>query len=154
MNGWRNDAAYRLPAADARGPGEAAHQGYEENFVRFRGRWIGKGLAFLVVVCAVVAGLSYVVMSLWNALIPQLFHGPMVTFWQAAGLLVLSKILFGGLRGRHGGWRGHRWRREMWRRKWESMTPEERERLRSRFQHRCGGWGRSAEPSAGEQTKP
>jgi hypothetical protein len=123
--------------------------------VRFRGRWIGKGLAFLIMVCAVIAGLSYVVMSLWNALIPQLFHGPMVTFWQAAGLLVLSKILFGGLRGRHGGWHGSRWRREMWRQKWESMTPEERERMRSRFGNRCGGWGsRSVEPPSSEQPNP
>jgi hypothetical protein len=93
-------------------------------------------------------------MSLWNALIPTLFHGPLVTFWQAAGLLVLSKILFGGFRGRHGhGWHGRhgRWRGEMWRRKWESMTPEERERLRAKFKHRCG-WG-SEEPP-GEQAKP
>jgi hypothetical protein len=116
--------------------------------VRFRGRWIGKGVAILVMICAVIAVLSWVVMSLWNALIPQLFHGPLVTFWQAVGLLVLSKILFGGLRGRHGGWHGHHWRREMWRKKWESMTPEERERMRSRFRHRCGGWGGPEEPQS------
>ena len=123
--------------------------------MRFRGRWVGKGLAFLVLVCALIAVLSWVVMSLWNALIPDLFHGPMVTFWQAAGLLVLSKILFGGLRGRHGGWHRHYgWRREMWRQKWESMTPEERERLRARFRHRCGGWSGPEEPQSSEQPKP
>lgn len=122
--------------------------------MRFRGRWVAKGAAFLVVVLAVIAVLSWVVMSLWNALIPDLFHGPMVTFWQAAGLLVLSKILFGGLRGRHGGWHGQRWRREAWRRKWESMTPEERERLRARFRHPCGGWsGGPEEPRSSEQPK-
>ena len=122
--------------------------------VRFRGRWVAKGAAFLVLICAVLAVLSFVVMSLWNALIPELFHGPLLTFWQAAGLLVLSKILFGGLRRGHG-WHGHRWRREMWRRKWESITPEERERLRSRFRYRCGGWSgpEEAQPP-GEQTKP
>ena len=123
--------------------------------MRFRGRWVGKGLAVLVLVCALIAVLSFVVMSLWNALIPDLFHGPMVTFWQAVGLLVLSKILFGGLRGRHGGgWHGHGWRREMWRKKWESMTPEERDRMRARFRHRCGGWSGPEEPSPGEQTQP
>jgi hypothetical protein len=122
--------------------------------VRFRGRWVAKGAAFLVLVPALIAVLSWVVMSLWNALIPALFHGPLVTFWQAVGLLVLSKILFGGFRGRggHHGWHGHgRWRRQMWREKWESMTPEERDRLRAKFRGRCG-WG-SAEPPA-EQTKP
>ena len=123
--------------------------------MRFRGRWwVAKGAAFLVLVPALIAVLSWVVMSLWNALIPALFHGPLVTFWQAAGLLVLSKILFGGFRGRggHHGWHGRgRWRGQMWREKWESMTPEERDRLRAKFRGR-GCWG-SAEPPA-EQTKP
>ena len=122
--------------------------------MRFRGRWVARGAAFLVLVPALIAVLSWVVMSLWNALIPALFHGPLVTFWQAAGLLVLSKILFGGFRGRggHHGWHGRgRWRGQMWREKWESMTPEERDRLRAKFRGRCG-WG-SAEPPA-EQTKP
>ena len=121
--------------------------------MRFRGRWGAKGAAFLVLVLAVITALSFVVMSLWNALIPALFHGPIVTFWQAVGLLVLSKILFGGFRGRGGhGWHGRRWRGEMWRQKWESMTPEERDRLRARFKHRCGGWSPEDPPS--EQTKP
>ena len=112
--------------------------------MRFRGRWVAKGVAVLVAVLALVALLSYVVMRLWNALIPDLFHGPLLGFWQAAGLLVLCKILFGGLRGRHGHghWREHRsWRREMWREKWGRMTPEERERLRGKFRHRWCGWG-------------
>jgi len=127
--------------------------------VRFRGRWVGKCAMFLVAVLALVAALGYVVMRLWNALIPDLFHGPVVGFWQAAGLLVLCKILFGGLRGRHGHghWREHRWKREMWREKWRekwaSLSPEEREKLRGRFRHGwCGGgWetedGRGKDPS-------
>ena len=39
----------------------------------------------------------FVTMSLWNWLIPQLFHGPVLTFWQAAGLFLLSKILLTGI---------------------------------------------------------
>jgi hypothetical protein len=118
--------------------------------VRGRGRWVARGAAFVVFLLAFVAVLSLVVMSLWNALIPSLFHGPTLQYWQAVGLLVLSRILFGGFKGRHG-WHGHgRWRGEMWRRHWESMTPEERERLRERFKHRCG-WA-PREPSE-EQAK-
>jgi hypothetical protein len=114
---------------------------------------VAKGAAFLVLVLAVIAVLSFVVMSLWNALMPALFHGPILTFWQAAGLLVLSKILFGGFRGRGGhGWQGRRWRGEMWRQKWETLTPEEREQLRSKFRRRCG-WG-ADEPPPSEPTKP
>lgn len=47
-------------------------------------------------------------MYLWNGLIPELFNGPVLNFWQTAGLLVLSKIFFSGFScgGRHG--RQHR----------------------------------------------
>jgi hypothetical protein len=122
--------------------------------VRVRGRWAAKCAAFLVLVPALIAVLSWVVMSLWNALIPALFHGPVVSFWQAVGLLVLSKILFGGFRGRggHHGWHRGRWGREMMRQKWETLTPEERDRLRARFKGR-GCWG-SYEPPANEPPAP
>jgi hypothetical protein len=117
--------------------------------MRFRGRWVAKGAAFVVFALALLAVLSFGVMSLWNAIIPHLFSVPTLDFWQAAGLLILCRILFGGWR--RGGWHSHGgWRARMWRQHWESMTPEERERLRARFKHRCG-WA-SAEPPAPEQT--
>jgi hypothetical protein len=89
-----------------------------------------KGLAFLVLAPAFVAALSFVVMLLWNALVPGLFSGPVIGFWQAAGLLVLSRILFGGFRGRGGpgGWRQHWAQHE----RWSRMSPEERERFREK----------------------
>ena len=98
-------------------------------------RWSVKGIAVLAAVIAVLGLLSLAVMLLWNSLVPELFHGPPLQYWQALGLLLLSRILFGGLRGR--GWHGH-WRQRMWRERWENMTPEERERLREHFQRRCG----------------
>jgi hypothetical protein len=122
--------------------------------VRGRGRWVFKGAAFLGFALVAVALLSFVVMSLWNQLIPSLFSGPSVSFWQAAGLLVLTRILVGGFRG-HGGppWGGrHRhWRNHMSER-WESMTPEERERLREKFKHGGCGWDPPGE--AAESPKP
>ena len=87
------------------------------------------------VVIAVLAVLALAVMLLWNSLVPELFRGPPLQYWQALGLLLLSRILFGGLR--RGSWHGQ-WRQRMWRERWESMTPEERERLREHFQGRCG----------------
>ena len=61
---------------------------------------------------------------LWNWLLPPLFGLPIVTFWQALGLLVLCRILFGGF-GRHG---GRRWR----------VKDEDRELLRRRIRERWG----------------
>ena len=64
-----------------------------------KGRWIFK---IVVGGALIIAALTAVVMWLWNMLIPELFHGPMISFWQALGLLALSKILF---KSGHG-WRG------------------------------------------------
>jgi hypothetical protein len=78
---------------------------------------------------------SFLVMSLWNILMPGIFAVRAITFWQALGLLVLSKILFGGFRP-YGG--GPRWRRRMMER-WEQMTPEEREKFKQGMRRGCGG---------------
>lgn len=39
---------------------------------------------------------SGLVMLLWNLTMTSLFHLSAITVWQAAGILVLAKILFGG----------------------------------------------------------
>ena len=110
-------------------------------------RWVAKGAAIAVAVVAFIAVFSWLVMVLWNYLVPALFHGPAIGYWQAFALLVLARVLFGGIRARHG--HGH-WRRHLWRERWESLTPAERERLRQRFYQRCGhrsgGAGQNAEP--------
>jgi hypothetical protein len=78
---------------------------------------------------------SFVVMGLWNILMPGIFGVRAISFWQALGLLVLSKILFGGFRPYRGG--GPRWRRRLTER-WEQMTPEEREKFKQGIRHGCG----------------
>ena len=60
------------------------------------------GISFFVIFAIIAVGL--ITMQLWNWLIPTLFSGPVITYWQAIGLLVLSKILFSG---GHGGRRHH-----------------------------------------------
>ncbi len=49
---------------------------------------LGIGFVFLVI---------FGVMALWNWLIPSLFNGPVLTYWQTAGLFLLSKILLTGV---------------------------------------------------------
>jgi Ca2+/H+ antiporter, TMEM165/GDT1 family len=97
-------------------------------------------ILLLVLIAATVVG--FVVMSLWNTLMPQLFGLHAITFWQALGLLVLAKLLFGGFH-RHSG--GGRWRHRM-RERWEQMTPEERERFRQGMRCGRGPMGRAVEP--------
>lgn len=101
--------------------------------------WLARAIKCVVIVAAIIAALSWVVMHLWNGLLPGLFGWPSLSFVQALGLLVLSRILFGGLRGGGRG-PGMHWRRHM-RERWEQMTPEEREKLRAGLRGRCGPWG-------------
>ncbi len=96
-----------------------------------RWRWVAK---FLVIAAVLIAAISVVVMSLWNWLAPSLFGWPQISFIQAAGLLLLCRILFGSLRG---GYAGMHWRRRLAER-WEQMSPEERERFRAGMRGCCG----------------
>jgi hypothetical protein len=110
--------------------------------------------ALKIVSIAIVVGvaLGFIIMHLWNWLMPGIFGLPPVTFWQALGLFVLGKLLLGGFH-RHGGGRP-RWGRQM-RERWEQMTPEERERFRAgmRGRHFCRPMSSnepaSTEPAAG-----
>jgi hypothetical protein len=92
-------------------------------------------LAILGVILFVFLG-GKIVQLLWNWLAPALFGWQLITFWQALGLLVLCRILFGGFGMRGGGPRS-RFRHRM-RERWEHMSPEERERLRQRMRDRFG----------------
>lgn len=104
-------------------------------------KWIVRGVKIVLFVTLACAVFGYVVMSLWNWLMPALFGWRLISFWQALGLLVLSKILFGGLLGRPG--RSMYWRRRMMER-WEQMTPEERQKFREGVRGRCGHFSPTA----------
>ena len=107
-----------------------------------------KVLKILVMVAVAVTVFGFVTMQLWNWLMPAVFGLRVITFWQALGLLILGKILFGGFHkhggGRHGGWRRHMTER------WERMTPEERERFRTGMRGRRCGWFRPEDAAATE----
>jgi hypothetical protein len=111
-----------------------------------RRMWWLRGLKFALFAIVAVAVVSAVVMALWNALLPALFGLPAIGFWQALGLLLLCKILFGSFRGARGG--GVRWRARMADR-WERMTEEERARFRAGMSQRCGGRSDTSEAASG-----
>ena len=96
--------------------------------------WVARMAKFAVFALVAAAVLGFVAMGLWNWLMPALFGWHPITFWQAVGLMILSRILLGGFRGRPGG-HGLMGRRMMER--WEKMTPEERNELREAIRDRC-----------------
>ena len=104
-----------------------------------------KGLKILLFILVAAVVLGFVVKSLWNALMPGIFGWHLITFWQALGLLLLSKLPLGGFHPRGGGGGRRHWKNRM-RERWEGMTPEERERFRQGM--RCGRrpFAASAEP--------
>ncbi len=94
-------------------------------------------LFFIVVPPLAIFLFGTLVMYLWNALLPALFHLPIISFWQAIGLFALSRILFGGFGSGGGGRNKHRGFSKDWKEKCMNMTEEEKlemkEKWRSRF---------------------
>ncbi len=87
----------------------------------------------------IIALLSYLVMYLWNAILPQaLTIAKPIDFWQAAGLLVLCKILFGGFKGGPNKYKNGYNKRNEWKEKMQNMSAEEREQFRAEWRNRCG----------------
>jgi chromate transport protein ChrA len=104
-----------------------------------KARWLMRGLKIAAIGIAAVAVFGFILMNLWNWLAPAVFGARTISFWQALGILILSKILFGGFGGRGGHWR------DRMRHRLAGMTPEERERFRQGMRNRCGRGGVDAE---------
>lgn len=65
-----------------------------------KGKWLYRGIKIALIVTAAIAIFGFLVKGLWNGLMPPIFGWHSITFLQAIGILLLSKILFGGFRGR------------------------------------------------------
>lgn len=94
-----------------------------------------KVLAIIFFLPIAIALLAYIFMLLWNWLMPAILGLKAITFWQAAGLLVLSKIIFSkwgfGYRNKL------RWKMEE---KFANMTAEEKECFKNEMKERCKKW--------------
>jgi hypothetical protein len=100
-----------------------------------RRNWLVRVLKIGALAVLAAGVLGEVVTQLWNGIMPGLFGWHMISFWQALGLLILSRIFVGGFRGRSGF--GGPGRRRMMER-WEQMTPEQREKFQQGMRGRCG----------------
>ncbi|MEO6910528.1 MAG: hypothetical protein ABI158_06360 [Edaphobacter sp.] len=107
-----------------------------------------KGLKIILFVIVAAVVLGFVTRELWNNLLPQIFGWSRITFWQSIGLLLLSRILFGGFH-RHSGHRDQ-WKHRM-KERWEHMTPEDRERFRKGM--RCNPFA-SSDPQPVQPVEP
>ena len=95
---------------------------------------MSKGMKMLLIAPLAIAGIAFVcfiggeiVKLLWNWLMPSIFGLRQLTFWEAAGMLALCRILFGGIAGR--GMAGSNVRHR---------TGERREQFRQRVRERFG----------------
>ncbi len=118
--------------------------------------WLKKALKLVFFGALFLAVAVFGTMSLWNWLVPALFHGPVLSFGQTLGLLVLSRVLLGGW-GRGGG--RARWARgrAIWQRQaaagMANLSPEAREQFRQQMERRCAsGWARRATADEATQT--
>lgn len=96
----------------------------------------------LIPLCAAFAIIAFgaLVMYLWNNVLTDVFTSvKAITFWQAVGILLLAKILFGSFRRGCGrGCRGRGYRRGYWSHKWKNMSEEERTKLKEEWKNKCG----------------
>jgi hypothetical protein len=103
----------------------------EEGSHRHWHAWGGLRIAGFVVLGVVGAALfalafGWFVMLLWNWLMPAIFGLGTIVYWQAFGIVILAKLIFGSLgsghRGPRGGRRhsmpGHDWGGKGWKDDW------------------------------------
>ena len=96
-----------------------------------------KFLFFLAMGALVLFVLGHLVMFLWNGILVEATGVKALNFWQSLGLLLLSRILVGGLRfgPSRGPWNASP--RRHWKEKWTHMSEEERAAFRAKWKERC-----------------
>jgi hypothetical protein len=96
-----------------------------------------------LIILVFIAVFGAAVYGLWNGVLTEVIGVKAITYWQALGILLLAKILFGGFPcrgGRCGPWGRHCRPEAM--EHWKSLTPEQRDQFRSEMRRRFGDWPR------------
>jgi len=128
-----------------------------------KNQFFGKFRFFIpLIILGLIAVFTFAVYELWNGILVDVLSVKTITYWQALGLLVLARILFGGFPGRRGGPFGPPWRRHLMMKRWQSLTPEQREAMREEMRRRFGDWpsppwcdsGRTEEKRTDDTKKP
>ena len=95
-------------------------------------------IVFVFIIPVIFLAMGLAVQWLWNAILPDVIHVGVLSFWQALGLLALSRILVGGFGfgGRHG--KQHFSGSSELKGKWIGMNEEEKKIFRDEWRNRCG----------------
>ena len=83
----------------------------------------------------ILVGISLLVgglMLLWNAILPDVVGVSEISYWQAFGIFIISKILFGGFKGA-----GRKKGKQQYREKFMKLTDDQKETFRSEWKSRC-----------------
>ena len=64
-------------------------------------RIIGVAIAGVLLAALFALIFGFLVKILWNWLMPVLFGLPRIGYWQAFGIVILAKLIFGGFGSRH-----------------------------------------------------
>ncbi len=116
-----------------------------------------KGLKYALLFIGVFAMVSYIVMYLWNWLLPDIIGASFIGFWQAAGLLLLSRILFGGFgQKKNKPWnkRSSHWKSKM-QNKWAKMSQEQKLQFKAKMDDYCPkSWKEDNEASSSKEEEP
>ena len=109
--------------------------------------WVRKFLMFLLIGIGAILLFGFLVMTLWNSILPAVINVSTISFGQALGILILSKILFGGFGGGWGGRRRQNWKQHM-ENKWSNMSPEDRQKFQQNWRTRCSDMKNPATPAS------
>ncbi len=94
-----------------------------------------KGFLIVIAIIAMFFLVTAIVMWLWNGILPEVIGVKTITYWQAMGILILSKILFGGFKGK-----GKKdfmdWKHEQWKARMDNFSPEEKEKFKQKLKER------------------
>lgn len=102
--------------------------------------WIKKVVGFTLCAITIVAIFGYIVMLLWNNILVEVTPIKPINFWQSLGLLLLSKILFGGFNKGFTG-KGNKWSSEL-KEKWHNMNDDEKEAFKQQWRSKCSSFSK------------
>ena len=111
---------------------------YSNNQFRNRVPMPVKGILVLAFIALVFFLLGNIIVFLWNEVLVEVTGVKTINFWQALGLFLLGRILFGGFRFSGGRRRKWQQKRRMWKEKWMDMNEEERAEFKAKWKARCG----------------